>query len=144
MAYKGKYNIKNIKKYKGDPTNVTYRSLWERKFMKYCDENLNIIEWSSEEIIIPYRSPIDRKIHRYYPDFWVKLRRNDKKIECFLIEIKPKKQTIPPKKPSSMTQKYIKEAYTYGINEAKWNAAKEYCKDRNWKFQIITEDHLFN
>jgi hypothetical protein len=144
MAYKGKYNIKNIKKYKGDPTNVTYRSLWERKFMKYCDENLNIIEWSSEEIIIPYRSPIDRKIHRYYPDFWVKLRRNDKKIECFLIEIKPKKQTIPPKKPSNMTQKYIKEAYTYGINEAKWNAAKEYCKDRNWKFEIITEDHLFN
>jgi len=144
MAYKGKYRIKNIKKYKGDPTNVTYRSLWERKFMKYCEENPHILEWSSEEIIIPYRSPIDRKIHKYYPDFLIKIRNSKNIIENILIEIKPKKQTTPPKKPNRMSKKYINEVYTYGVNEAKWKAAEEYCKDRKWKFEIITEDHLFN
>jgi len=144
MAYKGKYRIKNIEKYKGDPTNVTYRSLWERKFMKYCEENPHILEWSSEEIIIPYRSPIDRKIHKYYPDFLIKIRNSKNIIENILIEIKPKKQTTPPKKPNRLSKKYINEVYTYGVNEAKWKAAEEYCKDRKWKFEIITEDHLFN
>jgi hypothetical protein len=144
MAYKGKYRIKNIEKYKGDPTNVTYRSLWERKFMKYCEENPHILEWSSEEIIIPYRSPIDRKIHKYYPDFLIKIKNSKNIIENILIEIKPKKQTTPPKKPNRMSKKYINEVYTYGVNEAKWKAAEEYCKDRKWKFEIITEDHLFN
>ena len=144
MAYKGKYRIKNIEKYKGDPTNVTYRSLWERKFKKYCEENPHILEWSSEEIIIPYRSPIDRKIHKYYPDFLIKIRNSKNIIENILIEIKPKKQTTPPKKPNRMSKKYINEVYTYGVNEAKWKAAEEYCKDRKWKFEIITEDHLFN
>ena len=144
MAYKGKYRIKNLQKYVGDPTNVTYRSLWERKFMKYCEENPNIIQWSSEEIMIPYRSPIDKKIHRYFPDFWIKIQGNDKKIECVIIEIKPKIQTVPPLKKSKTTKKFISEVYTYGVNEAKWTAAKEYCADRNWKFEIITEDHLFN
>jgi hypothetical protein len=144
MAYKGKYRIKNLEKYVGDPTNVTYRSLWERKFMKYCEENPNIIQWSSEEIVIPYRSPVDKKIHRYFPDFWIKIQRNDKKMECIIVEIKPKIQTVPPVKKSKTTKKFISEVYTYGVNEAKWAAAKEYCADRNWKFEIITEDHLFN
>jgi hypothetical protein len=144
MAYKGKYRIKNLEKYVGDPTNVTYRSLWERKFMKYCEENPNIIQWSSEEIVIPYRSPVDKKIHRYFPDFWIKIQRNDKKMECIIVEIKPKIQTVPPLKKSKITKKFISEVYTYGVNEAKWAAAKEYCADRNWKFEIITEDHLFN
>lgn len=144
MAYKGKYRIKNLKKYKGDPTNVTYRSSWERKFMTYCENNPNIIEWSSEEIKIPYKSPIDKKIHRYYPDFLIKIKNSKNIIENILIEIKPKKQTTPPKKPDKISKKYINEVYTYGINEAKWKAAEEYCKDRRWKFQIITEDHLFN
>jgi hypothetical protein len=144
MAYKGKYRVKNLQKYKGDPTNVTYRSLWERKFMNYCEENPSIIEWSSEEIVIPYRSPVDKKIHRYFPDFWIKVKKGNNTIECVLIEIKPKKQTAPPKKPKKMSRKYINEVFTYGVNEAKWKAAKEYCTDRKWKFEIITEDHLFN
>jgi len=144
MAYKGKYRIKNLEKYKGDPTNVTYRSLWERKFMNYCEQNPSIIEWSSEEIAIPYKSPFDKKIHRYYPDFWIKIKKDKNIVECILIEIKPKIQTSPPKKPASITKKYLKEVYVYGINEAKWNAAQEFCADRRWKFEIITEDHLFN
>ena len=74
MAYKGLYKIKNLSKYKGNPAKVTYRSLWERKFMVYCDNNPNILKWSSEEIIIPYRSPIDKRIHRYFPDFWIQIK----------------------------------------------------------------------
>ena len=64
MAYKGKYKPKYRSKYKGDPTKIIYRSLWERRFMVYCDENPNIIKWASEEVIIPYRSPLDKRIHR--------------------------------------------------------------------------------
>ena len=144
MAYKGKYRIKKLEKYKGDPTNVTYRSLWERKFMNYCEENPNVIQWSSEEIVIPYRSPIDKKVHKYYPDFWIRVKNAKGQLESILIEIKPKKQVLPPKKQKRTTKRYISEVYTYGVNEAKWKAAKEYCKDRKWKFEIITEDHLFN
>tara|TARA_Y100000004_G_scaffold84539_1_gene94899 strand:+ start:7058 stop:7489 length:432 start_codon:yes stop_codon:yes gene_type:complete len=143
MSYKGKYRVKKLEKYKGDPTKVTYRSLWERKFMNYCEENPSIIEWSSEEVVIPYRSPIDKRIHRYFPDFWIKVKKGNGKTECILIEIKPKKQTAPPKKPKKVTKKFISEVYTYSKNEAKWKAAKEYCEDRKWKFEIITEDHLF-
>jgi len=143
MSYKGKYKVKKIRKYRGDPTKVTYRSSWERKFMTYCEENPMILEWSSEEIIVPYRSPLDRKIHRYFPDFWIKIKRGNGLTECILIEIKPKKQTSPPKKPKRVTKRYLTEVYAYSKNEAKWRAAKEFCKDRKWKFEIITEDHLF-
>lgn len=143
MSYKGKYRVKKLNKYRGDPTKVVYRSSWERKFMTYCEENPMILEWSSEEVVVPYRSPIDRKIHRYFPDFWIKVKRGDNLTECVLIEVKPKKQTAPPKKPKRMSKRYLAEVYTYSKNEAKWNAAKEFCKDRNWKFEIITEDHLF-
>ena len=68
MSYKGKYIPKNPQKYKGDPSQVVYRSLWERKFMVYCDKNDKVVEWGSEEIIVPYRSPWDGKMHRYFPD----------------------------------------------------------------------------
>jgi len=111
--------------------------------MTYCEENPMILEWSSEEIIVPYRSPLDRKIHRYFPDFWIKIKRGNGLTECILIEIKPKKQTSPPKKPKRVTKRYLTEVYAYSKNEAKWRAAKEFCKDRKWKFEIITEDHLF-
>ena len=144
MSYKGRYKVKNINKYNGDPTTVTYRSLWERKFMIYCDDNTSILKWSSEEIIIPYKSPIDRKIHRYFPDFWIQIKNSKGIKEAILIEVKPKAQTKTPKKKTRITKKYLREVYIYGINEAKWKAAEEFCKDRGWKFQILTEDHLFN
>ena len=101
MSYKGKYRPTNRKKYRGDVNNIIYRSLWERTFMKYCDDNPDIIEWGSEEIIIPYVSPIDGRRHRYFPDFFVKTSKGDK----FLIEVKPKSQTKPPKVPRRKTKK---------------------------------------
>ena len=143
MAYKGSYKVKNLHKYKCDHRKVTYRSLWERKFMIYCDENPSILKWSSEEIVIPYRSPIDRKLHRYYPDFWIQIENAKGQKEGILIEVKPKAQTTAPRKKSRVTKKYLREVYTYGVNEAKWKAAEEFCKDHGWKFQILTEDHLF-
>ena len=144
MAYKGKFKPKNRDKYKGNPTNIIYRSLWERRFMVYCDSNNSVVKWSSEEIVIPYRSPFDRKIHKYYPDFWVKIKKHDGSFETSIIEVKPKSQTIPPKDTSRKRKsgRFLLEMKRYGVNEAKWKAAMTYCEYKNWKFKIITEDQL--
>ena len=90
MAYRGRYIPSKPQKYKGDSSNIIYRSLWERKFMVYCDRNDAILEWGSEEVIIPYRSPLDGRMHRYFPDFYVKVKQQDGSIKKLLIEVKPK------------------------------------------------------
>jgi hypothetical protein len=142
MSYKGKYKLKNPQKYKGDPCNVIYRSLWERKYMVKCDTDENILEWSSEEIVLPYRSPLDKKIHKYYPDFLIKERLADGSIKKYLVEIKPKKQTSPPPVPKRKTKGYIFEAMEYAKNQSKWEVAREWCADRGYEFKILTEDDL--
>ena len=142
MSYKGKYKPSYPKKYKGDPTNIVYRSLWERKFMVYCDNNPSVIEWQSEEFCIPYRSPIDNKVHRYFPDFFIKYKDVSGKIKSSLIEIKPMRQCYPPPKPKRQTKKYLNEAYEYAKNQAKWRAAQDYCADRMWEFKVMTEKEL--
>ena len=142
MSYKGKYKPSYPKKYKGDPTNIIYRSLWERKFMVYCDKNENILEWQSEEFCIPYRSPIDNRIHRYFPDFFIKYRDTSGKIKSSLIEVKPLRQCSPPPKPKRQTKKYLNEAYEYAKNQAKWRAANEWCLDRGYEFKVFTEKEL--
>ena len=142
MSYKGKYYPSFPRKYKGNPTNIIYRSLWERKFMVYCDKNQNILEWASEEIAIPYRSPIDNRVHRYFPDFYMKVKETNGKIKNYVIEVKPAKQTKPPKKPKRQTKGYIREAYEYARNQAKWKMAKEFCADRQWEFKVVTEKEL--
>ena len=119
MSYKGKFKPSYPEKYNGDPTNIIYRSLWERKFCVYCDTNERIIEWSSEEKCIPYRSPLDGKIHRYFPDFLIKVKESNGSIK-----------------------KYIAEVYEYAKNQSKWEAAKEWCADRGYEFKIITEHEL--
>ena len=142
MSYKGKYYPSYPRKYKGDPTNIIYRSLWERKFMVYCDKNDNILEWASEEIAIPYRSPIDNRVHRYFPDFYMKVKERNGKIKRYVIEVKPAKQTKPPVKPKRQTKGYIIEAYEYAKNQAKWKMAREFCADRQWEFKVVTEKEL--
>jgi hypothetical protein len=138
----GKFKLKNPQKYKGNPTEIYYRSSWELKLMLYLDEHKDVLNWGSEELSIPYRSPIDGRIHRYYPDFIVTKINNEGKRETVLIEIKPSKQTVPPTKKSKITKSYITEVKTWGVNEAKWKAALEYCKDRGWSFHIFTEKEL--
>ena len=142
MSYKGRYRPSNPKKYKGDSSNIIYRSLWERKFMVYCDNQTKILEWGSEEIVLPYRSPIDNKVHRYYPDFYIKVRESNGKIKRYIIEIKPKKQTVETKMKKRKTKGYIYEVYEYAKNQAKWKAAEEFCKDRMWEFKVLTEEEL--
>jgi len=138
----GKYRPINPQKYKGDVTNIIYRSSWERKFLQYCDMNENILEYSSEEIALPYRSPIDNRIHRYFPDFYIKVKESSGKIKKYIIEIKPKKQTIEPQVKKRKTKSYIYEVYEYAKNRAKWKAAEEFCKDRLWEFKVLTEEDL--
>ena len=142
MAYKGRYTPKNPKKYKGDYRNIVYRSLWERKFMVYCDNSDNILEWGSEEIIIPYLSPWDGKLHRYFPDFYIKVKQSDGNLKKFIIEVKPKKQTKPPKPVERKTKRWINEVRTFGINEAKWKYASKWCNNNDMEFKILTEDDL--
>ena len=136
MAYSGKFKVKNIKKYKGDFDNIIYRSLWERHVFKWCDENPNVKQWSSEEIIIPYYYEADKRYHKYFPD--IKIVFEDKTL---LVEIKPEDQTSPPTSPKR-TKKYIVEGFTYVKNMNKWEAAETFCKDRGWEFQIWTEKTL--
>lgn len=141
MAYKTKYNPKNKSKYIGNPTKIICRSLWERRVCKYLDENKNIIRWGSEEIAIPYYSPVDKKVHRYYPDFIVE-KKTPNGVETLIIEVKPKKQTMEPERKKKKKSTYIKECMTYSVNESKWKAANKLCEEKGWNFVILTEDHI--
>lgn len=141
MSNKGKFRPKNPQKYKGDANNIIYRSTWEIKVMNYLDENPNVIWWGSEELPIPYLNPIDKKKHRYFPDFIAKMNKSDGTIMTYVIEVKPQKQTQPPTQ-KRKTRTYLQEAVTYEINKAKWYAAEEFCKDHGWQFLILTEKHL--
>jgi len=146
MAYRGVFKARNPGKYKGDYNNIVYRSRWELKLMMHLDEHPDVLEWSSEEVVIPYMSPIDGKRHRYFVDFFVKKKNRGGAIESVLIEVKPLAQTRPPEvkisKGQKPTRRYINEVMTWGVNEAKWRAATQYCEDRGWKFIIMTEKEL--
>lgn len=142
MARSGRYRPSNIKKYRGDYRNIIYRSSWERVFMSYCDKNDNIIEWGSEEVIIPYRSPLDNRLHRYFPDFYIKVKDRSGVSKKYIIEIKPKRQCVAPKVQKTKNRKYVREVMEYAKNQAKWGAAKDWCKDRMMEFKVMTEDNL--
>ena len=140
--YQGKFKPKNPAKYKGNPCEIYYRSSWEKKFMIFCDNNSSIIEYSSEEIVIPYRSPLDGRMHRYYVDFYIKIRTKTNEVKKYLIEVKPKKQTLPPPPEKRQTKTYKDKVSTFLKNQAKWEAARHWCGDRQMEFLILTEDHL--
>lgn len=137
MAYKGKFVPKNKEKYVGNIENIVFRSLWERRIMTDLDENPNVLRWSSEELAIPYVSPKDGKIHRYFPDFLVNMKDRDNNIRTALWEIKPYRETLPPKR------KLLTEAIKYAVNVAKWDAARAWCAERSVEFRIITEKDIF-
>lgn len=138
LTYKGRFTPKNFSKYKGDASNIVYRSLWERQFFRWADEQVFIKSWSSEEVIVPYRCKTDGKMHRYFVD--AKLEFADGRV--LLIEIKPKNQTLPPKNPGRKTKRYITEVMTYAKNVSKWEAATEYARDHGWIFEIWDEQML--
>ena len=110
--------------------------------MDWLDRNPDVISWQSEELIIPYVSPADSRWHRYFPDFVVKVRTKEGQLKTMVLEVKPDKQTKPPEVKKRITKQYISEVTTWGVNQAKWKAAQEFCADRGWEFKIITEHHL--
>jgi len=141
--HQGRFNPKNPQKYKGDPRQIIFRSSWERRFMVYCDRSPDIIEWSSESVIIKYLSPLDKKIHQYWPDFFIKVKQADGSHKKFIIEVKPKKQCSPPPiAPKRKTKTWVSEVKTWGINSAKWKYATEWCANNDMEFKVLTEDHL--
>lgn len=141
--YQGKFKPKYPEKYLGDVSNIVYRSMWECRLMFYFDSHPDIIKWASEEITIPYVSPIDNKIHRYFPDFYIKKKTVDDKFEHVLIEVKPEHQRQKPEKTKNKKRKtFINEALTYATNLRKWEAAERFCEERGWKFQILSEKDL--
>jgi len=141
-SIKSRYKPSYPEKYQGNPNNIICRSSWERKFCRWCDLNKSIVSWASEEFSIPYVSPVDNRVHRYYPDYLIKVKESTGKIKTYVIEVKPKKQTTPPKRPKRQTKSYIYECQMYAVNQAKWKAAKEFCLDNGVEFKIITENEL--
>lgn len=140
--YKGRFKASNPSKYRGNIHDIVYRSSWELKFMKWCDTNPSVLEWGSEIVIIPYKSPVDSKVHRYFVDFYVKIISKSGIITKYLVEIKPERFTKPPPIPKKQTRRFVEEVFQYGINQAKWKSANEFCEDRGMKFLVLTENDL--
>ncbi len=138
----GKFIPKNPHKYVGDVNNISYRSSWERKFMTWCDLKEAVQKWSSEEIVVPYVSPVDNQVHRYFIDFAVDVRDKNGKESKFLFEIKPEKQLKKPEAPSRITQRFRLEQEKWAVNQAKWEAAKQYAQKNGWEFAVLTEKDL--
>jgi len=142
QSIKSIYKPEYPKKYQGNPSNIICRSSWERKFCRWCDLNESIVAWGSEEIAVKYYDPVRQRVRSYYPDFIIKVKESTGQIKTYIIEIKPKRETMPPKKRSRTTKSYLNEVYTFATNQAKWKAAQEFCKDNQIEFKIITEDEL--
>ena len=140
----GIYKLINPEKYKGNSHNVTYRSGWELKVMRFLDHNPNVVEWSSEETIIPYQNPLTGRISRYFVDFYAKMKDKSGNVKKFLIEVKPSSQTLPPVQKNRKTKSLIYQQAEYVKNQAKWQSALEYCSKKNMSFVILTEKHLGN
>ena len=141
----GIYKPVNTAKYTGKK-HPRYLSSWELKFFKWCDINPHVIKWSSESVCLPYISPVDGKMHRYFVDNTVHIQEGNKIVK-YLIEIKPSKQTKAPTKHGNKKQSTILyETATWSINQAKWNAAKSWADSNGYVFQIVTEKdfNLFN
>lgn len=141
MTYHGKFVPKHPEKYKGNAKNIVYRSSWEQKVMRQLDLHPQVEWWASEELPIKYVSPIDQRIHRYFPDFIVKVRKADGTSATYILEVKPQSQTVL-RSPKRQTRKFLEEVKTYAVNQAKWKAADEFCQDHGWEFKVITEHDL--
>mgnify|MGYP002032311560 CR=1 FL=1 len=139
--HKGRYRPVNPKKYCGNKSNIQYRSSWELRMMRYLDTKNAVLEWNSEEVIIPYLSPLDRKRHRYFTDFYAKIKDSSGNITRYILEVKPRKERKPPRKKKNQV-KYLKEVRTYIVNQAKWEAAENWCSKRGYVFQILDETDL--
>ena len=141
--HQGIFKPKNPSKYRGDVTNIVYRSGWELRLMSHFDLHPGVIWWSSEEKAIPYVSPVDGRVHRYFPDFIICVIDAQNKKQTIMVEVKPYAQTQEPVKKNKINKRYINEVFTWGVNQEKWKQAKLYCEDRGWSFKVMTEKEIF-
>lgn len=139
MFHQGVFKPTHPEKYKGKYTDIVYRSSWEKRYMIWCDTNPSILEWSSEEIIIPYQCGTDNKVHRYYPDFVMKVQTKTNQVKIYMVEIKPRSQRLPPTK---RNKNYLTESLIFIKNQSKWKYAKKYCEVRGWEFIVLDEYDL--
>ena len=140
-----KWKPRNPEKYVGDVNNIIARSSWEVKFMNYCDTHPEVLKYSSEELVIPYISPVDGRPHRYFVDFIMLVKTRTGELKRIAVEIKPLAQTMPPNtqaRTSKQRARVINEAMTYSINQAKWEAARAFCEKRGMSFIVLTEKEL--
>lgn len=137
----GKYTPVNPHKYKGNLDKIRYMSSYELETHRFFDNNANVISWSSEEIAIPYVSPVDNKVHKYYPDYLVEFINSSGEVIKQLIEVKPHAQT---KAPHGNRKHAAYEQVTYAVNVAKWMAAQAWCQTHGIEFKIITERAIFS
>lgn len=138
----GIFKPRNPQKYEGNVHNICYRSSWELKVLNWCDLNSSVIRYSSEEVVIPYIKPTDKRRHRYFVDFKITVKDVTGKLVTYLVEVKPYAQTLPPKAPKRKTRNYLNQIIQYSVNEAKWIAAKQYAKQKGYEFMILTENEL--
>jgi hypothetical protein len=136
-----KWFPKNTQKYIGNVNNIISRSSWETKFLNWCDTTPGVVKYNSEELVVPYMSPVDGLQHRYFVDFMIMVKTRQGEIKKYAVEIKPEAQTVPPK-PNRNKVRYLNESATYAINQAKWEAASRFCNKMGVEFIVLTEKHL--
>lgn len=142
--YKGLYKVQNLDKYLGDPNKCIYRSSWEKTLLIKLDHSSNILKFGIEPFSIKYINKYDNDLHNYWPDFIVIMKGKDGTPKTLIIEVKPHKETLPPKKRGKRKDVYLKECKTYITNMSKWDAAEKFCKDKGWHFLKLTEKELFS
>lgn len=140
---KGYYTPRHPEKYVGDLNKIIYRSSWELSFMNFLDNNEAIEKWGSEILAIPYIKPTTGRVHKYYPDFWLKYKNKNGETVQELIEVKPEKQTKPPTTVGKKKKTQLYEAITWSINKAKWKSAKLFCDKYGINWRILTEREIF-
>jgi TnsA endonuclease N terminal len=141
-SYRGKFTPKRPEKYVGDVNSITYRSSYELRFMKWCDQNDSILKWNSEEVVVPYFSPVDKQMHRYFVDFVVELKNVRGEVKVYLVEVKPFKYTQEPVPPKRKSRQFIEEVIQWEVNKAKWASAKHFADSKGWQFMLVTERDL--
>lgn len=136
----GVFKPTHPEKYVGDVRKIVFRQQWELKMLNWADMNPQVLKYASEELVIPYISPVDSKQHRYFVDFLIMVKNRSGEIKKYAVEVKPEAQTLPPK--TRNKKRLITETMTYAVNQAKWKAADEFCKKQNIEFIVLTEKHL--
>lgn len=138
--HQGVFRPLHPEKYAGNSPEIIFRSSWEQTLMRWCDNTPSVIGWMSEEIVIPYYSQADMKMRKYYVDFAVKFKTNQGTVETVIIEVKPFKETIPPKRTKKKKDEvFMKECYTWQVNQDKWKAANEWAEKRGLRFIVMDE-----